>query len=719
MKLKGRTSILLAAGVTAALLLSGPILDRVSAQDDADEERPFRSSFIETAEVSLILLDVVVTDKQGRPVPGLTKGDFTIRLNGRKWPIYSVDDLCGCAAESLVAEGTADPGRPPGGEDREQDRELTPQEAAVVETLSSGGATDPVSYVLYIDFSQLQGDGRDNALAEARRWILDVKRRDDRAILVAYATESGLRELTELTDERSVLLAALNDAFRDPDFEDPFANGFTFRIDDCQACCGRTADDPAFRGLSCRNRCPICVEHAQNEYFHGRRAIRAFQRFLVKLEGIHGRKIVIFFHQNNVIFPGTFYPVNELDVPDHIADLDVAGAEATTSRAVVYPAYAGNDPNMFSPLSGQAVNFGANLADFTGGEYNRTIATLPEMTSGAGRGCECVYRIGVEPPREDKTRVYRAVVEVGDRRLRGSYRVQHLTSIDRWWRDASQVMVARDDEEMPVAAALVPLAPAEGGWTVEIQVVVDLASLVLIPAAGEAHGQWEVGALLQKEGGKRWEMLGVSSVTLTEGETTPDLVVHERGMALLKPGTYTLGAFVHDKTGDVFGGARVEIDLPKPDNVVVAGPVLMRLGKIWVRTGLPLFDKKARTETPTRTRSVHSSPIPAGRSAFDRGERLEAWTWICPSGEPVNGKAVRYVSRAGEPLFGFDVVEKAADQDCFQIRDVIETEDLAPGDYAYHIRWNESTMAEPVTSETSFEIPAPVAPETATAVTDN
>jgi hypothetical protein len=67
----------------------------------------------------------------------------------------------------------------------------------------------------------------------------------------------------------------------------------------------------------------------------------------------------------------------------------------------------------------------------------------------------------------------------------------------------------------------------------------------------------------------------------------------------------------------------------------------------------------------------------------------------------------------------FDIVEKGADQECFQIRDVIETKDLAPGGYAYHLRWKESTMAEPITSETPFEIPVPVTPETAAAVTDN
>lgn len=695
MQLKGRVSLLLAAGVTSAFLCAGPRLDPVSAQDSAEEEhRPFASSLVETAEVSLILLDVVVTDRQGRPVPGLTKVDFVVKLDGRAYPIYSVDDLCGCVDESEVAESVEDRGRPPGeARGRKEAAEPTPGVATVEsETSPPEAVTDPFSYVLFIDFSQLQGDGRDNALAEARRWILGAKRTDDRAMLVAYATQSGLRELTELTSDPNVLLTALNDAFVDPDFEDPFANGFTFRVAECAACGDEWGE------------CPICIEYAQEEYYHGRRSLRAFQRFLVNLERVPGRKIVFFFHQNNVILPRVFYGVSETRVPDHVIDLDRTAAEATMARAVVYPAYSGNDPRMFSPLADQAVNFGANLADFTGGEYNRAIGTLPELTSNAGRGCECVYLIGVEPPRDDKTRVYRAVVDVGDRRMPGRYRVQHLNAMDRWWRDASQVIAARDDDEMPVTAALVPVAPGEKGWSASIQVVVDLSSLVLVLAGDVVHGQWEVGALLQKEGGKRWKMLGVSSVSRSADERTLDLVVHERTMEFLKPGTYSLGAFVHDRTGDVFGGTRVEFELPKRDDVVMAGPVLMRLGTTWVRTGLPMFDEKERKETPTRTRSVHRGPIPAGRSAVNRGDRLEAWTWVCPSGEPVRGKAVRYVSRDGEPQFGFDIVEEAADQDCFQVRDVIKTEDLAPGDYVYHVRWTESNMDEPTVSQVHFEI---------------
>src|SRR5262245_28907016 len=65
----------------------------------AAEEKTKRPGFTDTTQVILTILDVEVTDRAGNPIHGLTQGDFTARLDGQLWPIYSVDDLCGCIPE--------------------------------------------------------------------------------------------------------------------------------------------------------------------------------------------------------------------------------------------------------------------------------------------------------------------------------------------------------------------------------------------------------------------------------------------------------------------------------------------------------------------------------------------------------------------------------------------------------------------------------------------
>src|SRR5881628_3696903 len=57
----------------------------------SEDQKPRRldSGLTEAAGVTLS-----VVDKDGRPVRGLKKEDFTVYVDGKEWPIYSVDDLC-------------------------------------------------------------------------------------------------------------------------------------------------------------------------------------------------------------------------------------------------------------------------------------------------------------------------------------------------------------------------------------------------------------------------------------------------------------------------------------------------------------------------------------------------------------------------------------------------------------------------------------------------
>ncbi len=106
---------------------------------------------VEDVGVDLTLLDVEVTDKDGRPAPGLSMRDFEVRLDGKVWPLYSVDDLCSCAS---------------GSPDARSDSSATPAEptadGAFASSLPSAleGPSDSTRFVLYFDFSRLRMDGR-------------------------------------------------------------------------------------------------------------------------------------------------------------------------------------------------------------------------------------------------------------------------------------------------------------------------------------------------------------------------------------------------------------------------------------------------------------------------------------------------------------------------------------------------------------------------------
>ena len=156
-------------------------------------DKPARLGLVEEAGIELTLIDVEVTDKDGRPVRGLKKKDFFVYLNGKEWSVYSVDEMCDCEESrpvTTVAESV--PGT------YETPMTLRSSEA-------SGPATPPTRFVLYLDFSRLQPDGRALAVSESKRWVKESLKRGDEASIVSYATDGGLKEWCTFTSDRRSL----------------------------------------------------------------------------------------------------------------------------------------------------------------------------------------------------------------------------------------------------------------------------------------------------------------------------------------------------------------------------------------------------------------------------------------------------------------------------------------------------------------------------------
>lgn len=667
--------------MTALGFLTCP--EAVRGIEQPETKGAIESPLVETTGVSLILLDVVVTDESGRPIPGLAKEDFRLQLNWRQREIYSVDELCPCTPRTESA-GPAGPAATEG--------TTTGGDVAAAKGEATEGVIErePGKFVLYFDFSQLQMDGRSNALAEARRWIDEDMGPDDRSMLVAYASQPGLRELTPFTGDRESLLSTLGSVETDPLWLDTFPAQFWDRVEQCRICCESPCPQP------CPACCPDCPVNAKDEYQHGRRSLKALKRLLGRLEGVPGRKVMLFFNQNGILFPARFYPVDEFTVGDHLGILDEVGAEATTARTALYVAYSGNQPNLFDGLASQAVSFGANLADFTGGAYNRTAGLLPDLTRSATE-CACIYRIAIESPETDRAKVYRAVVEVLDRRIPYRYRVQYLTEMDRWWRRATDVLIDPDRaDEVPLAAAIVPLGCTKERWSVALQVVLKPHSLLLLPGKGGAAGGWEVGALLQREEKSVGEMLGVSEIRRAgKGEVPAGaVIVHERRFDDLASGQYRLGAFVRDRNAGSFGGAEAEIHLPKPGGLGIAGPILMVRDSAWLRSDLPMW-KKGKAKASARTAEVETGAVSRAPEPVAAGVTLEAHTWVCSPADGTAAAAMRYVSMSETPLFRFEIEQRRGDGACVEIVDQVETRGLASGSYAYHVRWRGETRSAP------------------------
>jgi len=612
-----RTAALLATALLITALLIA-VLPSAAAEKKPPPSTP-ASGLVEKTGVSLILLDIEAVDRAGKPLRGLQVGDFTVRRNGRLWPVVSVDDFCACddpTAPGIIpaavqAAAGDDPASPP------------------------PAPTDRPLFVIYIDFSQLRPDGRHDALAVARRWVREVKAEEEPAMIAAYVTSRGLLTLSKPTSDRDRLLQVLDAADHDPILIDPFAYDMLRRVNECE-------DEPT-----------TCADSARQEYAHGRRSLEAFRMFLTRLGGMPGRKAVLYFHETGMMVPGPLY--FQRSDQTHYTVAERIGAEATAARAVVYPLLAGMGPlrpRMNEPL----LILGATLAEATGGAYNLGPGDFAGLAMTVGRGCRCRYVLGLEPVEAFSRGVSSVSVTAGGIRLRPLYRMRLLTDEDVWLRQASNVL---DDpssaQDIAVGAALVPLRMTGRSWDLAAQVAVDVRSLVLIPLGARHEARWEIGArLVRLDGHGLWDMLS-TSVGSAGATGAPDAVLlHAREFTGLRPGRYRLTAFVRDRLANIFGGAEALIDLPDPKRGGVAGPVMLADRSLRVLSPLPLITKRATgagAPGAEVTSIQDTGPAPVAPLPIRHGATLLFESWLCPVPGGAPPEAVAMLSRDDTPLF--------------------------------------------------------------------
>ena len=657
----------------------------IGAQEKAPEPEPYQVDFVEETGIDLILLDVEVYDQDGRPMRGLALPDFTLKINGKVRTLYSVDDLCTC-------------------DDPDSNKPLIVEESQAPQLPASTSPPippEPMLYILYLNFGQLDQDGRINALAEAERWVREVLQPGEQVQIMAWTSVKGLRQLTDVTDSRETLLAALANAAADPTLLDPFPTERSIRQKECAACYDRCIGLDSIAMQGCIKFCQVtCRDFARNEYAHGSWSMDALQRLLYRLEQVRGRKTVLYFYQNDALYPARLFAgLDANDVRDLNDEMEQVGADAVLSRTTIAAAYTGSDPN------GAGINVGANLADLSGGSYNRALNLLPAITTEAGRGCRCIYRIGVEPPPLRRNDLYHAAVFVQDRRIPRGLRLQHLTRFDRWLREAQAVLRSPEDiTDVLLTSSLHPMRLRKGRWQVAVRVAMDAEGLLLLPAAGGKSGAWETGALLHRDPGvDAVELLAHSRLTVENKAIAGSYIVHERVLDGLKPGEWYLGAFIRDRNARTFGGGKVEITLPKPGEAGISTPVPFLSGQPWIRTGLPdLTDQPKQVAGATRSTETLRASLPLPKRPVRRGDGLTFKTWVCSPKQGKVADVVRFVARDGEPIFRFETVKPPRGGSCAEVVDPVDTRYLTPGEYVYHVRYAPEIAPEPLAAEQVF-----------------
>jgi VWFA-related protein len=156
---------------------------------EARGQQPARPAF--KSGVSLVTIDVTVLDRDGKPVPGLTVGDFQVKLNGRVRPVRALTYL---EARTDAADSMPKPKGP-----------VMPQLFPVAPVAEAAApVTEPRVFVILADDLSFSPLGGKALFLAAQHFIAGLPPAD----LVGFLTSSGTGAVNPTTD-RAAISAAL------------------------------------------------------------------------------------------------------------------------------------------------------------------------------------------------------------------------------------------------------------------------------------------------------------------------------------------------------------------------------------------------------------------------------------------------------------------------------------------------------------------------------
>ncbi len=271
------------AGVLALAVLA-PVPAVAQVPEPADPAAP-SGVFVEELTVEVINVDVVVTDRSGRPVAGLGRDDFELELDGQPVPITNFYAESGAAA---LAE------RP--SVDLEERRE--PSFRSLEEVAADAPRRTHV--VVLVDHTRLRANNRKRAFAALKEAVRSL---EDDALVAVVGIEGSLvfysdflfdRQGVEKVLDEATRVSAANDVaeFERRQIFGELARGMSGGI------LARTtlANDQV---LISRIRA-----YAAEEYARGIRTLRQIESVISTLAGVSGRKLLLYVGEGVPTRPG-------------------------------------------------------------------------------------------------------------------------------------------------------------------------------------------------------------------------------------------------------------------------------------------------------------------------------------------------------------------------------------------------------------------------------
>ena len=554
----------------AAALLLGIVLAAVApgvCRAQADPEEAPEELFAETLEVQVVNLEVRVTDRKGRPIQGLDRGDFELYEDGRRVELSHFAEYQGGreAGAGAGAEAAAESPAPP---------EAVRGEGPAASSRPTADALR--HFVLFFDLDHLGPAGLRRVLPDLQGFVEEVLGPGDRVMVVVR--QDNLRVVQELTGDRELVAAALDEIAGIPPRG---IQGLTERRQVLRALRFALEQEGSVEG--CTETESYYAEQVVRQHAGAIRSqvegtLSALTSLVRALVGLPGPKVVIYAGEGLEQRPAIdlyqllmeVCPVRERDLQINLFGEDLSSsfqrltADANANRVTFYTLDAGGlrtdasaedtDHHVRLSTVGQRMRT-ANLqhplflmADETGGQAIFNTNRFGEELAEVALDVETYYSLGFVPAHQGDGRVHHLRVEVlpahHEARYRVAYRDKPLEEriVESM---LGTLLFGVEDNPLGVEVEVGETAPGgEGLLEVAVRIRVPLRRVVATPGAGFSAGR-----------------LRLVLVALDpEGEWTP--VRQQEAFFKLPEGQDPAGAF------RLF---EVAIELPPGENVLAVG----------------------------------------------------------------------------------------------------------------------------------------------------
>jgi VWFA-related protein len=417
----------IAAAATEAAAPAPPAVDPASAPPSpaAGTEAPPAAgeSFGEAIEVTVVNVDVVVRDKSGKQVGGLTRDDFSLFVDGKKVEIANFSSQ---APAAPVVPGRAAP---------------APGAPAPAVPADGGAARERLSLVVFVDNANMRPFDRNRLLKQLRGFLDKTLQPGDQVLLVTH--DLGLHTRHTFGDRPETLAPALDALTKEA------AAGLNRDLE-----LGHTMDDiqDVIKTQGCTSGADVAFSearaHQEQRLAEAKVTYGNLHNLLKSLDGVEGRKALIYVGDGVATQVGTdvFGLIEELcpqntnrtnfQTVNALAPLHQVIADANASRVTFYTLEATGQPSYNAAEHGRpAVSF--DLAQRIDQDRQDSLTSLARETGGRAAlngsdfrhdleeiGAEITnaYSLGFTPPPGPAGKPHTIKVELNRPGLRATYR---------------------------------------------------------------------------------------------------------------------------------------------------------------------------------------------------------------------------------------------------------------------------------------------------------